>query len=98
VAVGGRAPYFLRLYCRRAVHRWVVERSFAWLGRSRRLAKDYERQAQTSGTLMQVAMIQLMLMRLGQGQRPFLKHPHSATSLCSARLRRSSIRVTWAGG
>ena len=68
VAVGGRASYFLRLYRRRVVHRWVVERSFVWLGRSRRIAKDYERQAQISGTLMQVAMIQLMLMRLGQGQ------------------------------
>ena len=30
-------------------HRWVVERSLAWLARNRRLAKDYERMVQTAG-------------------------------------------------
>ncbi len=44
--------------------RWVVERSFAWIGRNRRLAKDYERKVQTSECLMKVAMIRLMLARL----------------------------------
>ncbi len=28
--------------------RWIVERTFGWLGRNRRLAKDYEREVQTS--------------------------------------------------
>src|SRR5215472_12785064 len=46
--------------------RWVVERSFAWLSRSRRLAKDYERKVQTSETLIEVAMIRLLVARLGQ--------------------------------
>ena len=46
--------------------RWVVERSFAWIGRNRRLAKDYERKVQTSECLMKVAMIRLMLKRLGR--------------------------------
>jgi putative transposase len=32
--------------------RWVLERSFAWLSQNRRLAKDYERRAQTSETLV----------------------------------------------
>jgi putative transposase len=46
--------------------RWVVERSFAWLSRSRRLSKDYERKVQTSETLIEVAMIRLLLARLGR--------------------------------
>ena len=46
--------------------RWVVERSFAWIGRNRRLAKDYERKVQTSECLMKVAMIRLMLGRLAR--------------------------------
>lgn len=44
--------------------RWVVERTFGWLGRYRRLNRDYERQAQTGETMVYVAMIQLMLSRL----------------------------------
>jgi putative transposase len=44
--------------------RWVVERSFAWLIRSRRLAKDYERKIQTSETLIEVAVSRLLLRRL----------------------------------
>lgn len=44
--------------------RWVVERTFAWLGKQRRLSKDYERLPEVSETLVQVAMIPLMLNRL----------------------------------
>ena len=47
--------------------RWVVERTFAWLGMSRRLSRDYERLPQTSETLMYVAMSRLMLRRLKPG-------------------------------
>jgi putative transposase len=43
--------------------RWVVERSFAWLARNRRLAKDDERKVQTSETLMELASIRLLLRR-----------------------------------
>ena len=44
--------------------RWVVERTFAWLSRSRRLSKDYERLAETSEALIYIAMMRLMLRRL----------------------------------
>jgi putative transposase len=45
-------------------HRWIVERTFAWLGRYRRLSKDYEAFVQTSETMIRLAMIRLMLGRL----------------------------------
>jgi putative transposase len=44
--------------------RWVVERTFAWLNRSRRLSKDYERAPASSEAMIQVSMIHLMLRRL----------------------------------
>ena len=44
--------------------RWVVERTFGWLGRYRRLSKDYEYLTETSETMIQISMIQLMLRRL----------------------------------
>ncbi|WP_326770909.1 IS5 family transposase (plasmid) [Streptomyces sp. NBC_01591] len=50
--------------------RWVVERSFGWLVRNRRLARDYERLTATSEAMIKVAMIRLMLVRLaGQPSR-----------------------------
>ena len=45
-------------------HRWIVERTFAWLSFNRRLSKDYEYLPATSETLIYVAMIKLMLGRL----------------------------------
>ena len=44
--------------------RWVVERTFAWLGLCRRLSKDYEVLPETSETWVKLAMIGLMLRRL----------------------------------
>jgi putative transposase len=46
--------------------RWIVERTFAWLLRNRRLVMDYERKVQTSETLIEVAMIRLLVARLAQ--------------------------------
>ena len=43
---------------------WIVERSFAWLGRNRRLSKDYEYRVQTSETMIDLAAIRLMLNRI----------------------------------
>ncbi len=44
--------------------RWVVERTFAWLVRNRRLARDYERSPRVSETWVHVAMVRVMLRRL----------------------------------
>ena len=44
--------------------RWVVERTFAWLGRYRRLSKDYERLTQNSEGLVYLASISRLLNRL----------------------------------
>ncbi|WP_260676017.1 IS5 family transposase [[Scytonema hofmanni] UTEX B 1581] len=49
--------------------RWVVERTFAWLGRYRRLSKDYEYLPQTSETMIYAAMTHLMLRRLARNHR-----------------------------
>lgn len=51
--------------------RWVVERTFAWLGRSRRLARDYERKPEHAEAMIKVAMIRLMAARLaGEDYQP----------------------------
>jgi len=44
--------------------RWIVERTFGWLNRSRRLSKDYERTTASSEAFVKVAMIHLMVRRL----------------------------------
>jgi hypothetical protein len=41
--------------------RWVVERTFSWFGRNRRLAKDFENLAETMGAFVALASIQLAL-------------------------------------
>jgi putative transposase len=46
--------------------RWIVERTFAWLVRQRRLARDYERLPETSESFIYVAMIRLMVRRLAK--------------------------------
>lgn len=44
--------------------RWVVERTFAWLVRNRRLSKDYEYLPETEESFVYAAMVKLMLRRL----------------------------------
>ena len=46
--------------------RWVVERSFSWFGRNRRLAKDYETLADTLAAFVTLAAIQFGLRRLAR--------------------------------
>ena len=47
-------------------HRWVVERTFGWLGRYRRLSKDYEGLTESSQALIYAAMIRIMVKRLAK--------------------------------
>jgi transposase len=44
--------------------RWIVERTFAWISRNRRLARDFERYAITVAAFVRLAMIRIMLRRL----------------------------------
>jgi putative transposase len=54
----------------RLPQRWVVERTIAWLSRSRRLSKDYERLPASSEAMMRVSMTHLMLRRLAPEDQP----------------------------
>lgn len=49
--------------------RWIVERTFSWLGRQRRLSKDYERLAGSAETFIYLVGIRLLLARLTQSSR-----------------------------
>ena len=42
--------------------RWIVERTFAWISRNRRLARDFERYATTVAAFIRRAMIHIMLL------------------------------------
>ncbi len=46
--------------------RWVVERSFSWVGQNRRMSKDYERVPETGEAFIYVAMTRLMVRRLAR--------------------------------
>ena len=46
--------------------RWVVERTFSWFGRNRRIAKDYENLADTLAAFIHLASIQLAVRRLAR--------------------------------
>lgn len=60
--------------------RWIVERTFGWLNKWRRLSKDYEVLPATSEALIQVAMITLMVRRLARPR-------HTAHQDAQARQR-----------
>jgi putative transposase len=63
----------------RLPQRWVVERTFAWLGRARRLFKDCERLPESSEAMIQVSMIHMMLRRLTRmKQKPSQRFRYAA--------------------
>lgn len=56
--------------------RWVVERTFAWMGWNRRLSKDYERTTSSSEAWCQISMIHLMARRIAPSKGvPEFKYP-----------------------
>ena len=62
--------------------RWVVERTFAWIGRYRRNSKDYEVRTDSSESMLRVSSISLMLRRLAAPARknPGFQYPKPATA------------------
>jgi len=46
--------------------RWIVERTFSWLGQNRRMSKDYERLPESAEAFIYVAMSRLMVRRLAR--------------------------------
>lgn len=62
IAIGQRPPDTVGFAVQ--PRRWVVERTFGWLGRCRRLSKDYEEYPVTSETWIALAMCALLLRRL----------------------------------
>ena len=58
--------------------RWIVERTFAWISRNRRLACDFERYAGTVAGLIRLAMIRVMLRRCS---KPLVMNPNFSDGL-----------------
>lgn len=61
--------------------RWVVKRTFAWIGRSRRMSKDYEYLTSSSENMICLTMIRLMVKRLAraaEATRQNARQPHAA--------------------
>jgi putative transposase len=67
-------------------HRWVVERTFAWLGKYRRLSKDYEANPKSSEAWIQIAMIHRMVRKMipdhEKSNRWTCRKPRRKTLLC----------------
>jgi transposase len=59
--------------------RWVVERTHAWLGRNRRLSKDYERRTESSEAMIRIAAVSQMLNKLApKNNNPKFNYPKKA--------------------
>lgn len=63
-------PPLARSGFRLQAKRWIVERTFAWLGNARRLSKDYELYFKSSASIIYAAMIRIMLRRLARLSPP----------------------------
>src|SRR3954452_3329215 len=64
--------------------RWVVERTFGWLGRYRRLSKDYEKLPETSEAMIQMAMNHIMVRRLEPTSQYYLASQKEGVELSQA--------------
>jgi putative transposase len=64
--------------------RWVVERTFAWLGRCRIHSRDYERETNSSEAQVQISMIGLMLRRLsGERHKTSFRYPRPQKNIAA---------------
>ena len=64
--------------------RWVVERTFAWLGRCRIHSRDYEREPSSSEAQIQISMIGLMLRRLaGEKHKAPFRYPRPQANVAA---------------
>lgn len=70
--------------------RWVVERTFGWLTRCRRLARDYERKTAHAEAMVKVAMIRLMAARLAGEELP---PPTSPVEIEAARRLAEDLKT-----
>ena len=57
--------------------RWVVERTFAWISRQRRMSRDYERTTESSVAMIFISMIRIMLKQLSPVPSPWHKGARS---------------------
>lgn len=76
-AVANTGAWMIEIVKRRDLHRfvvqpkrWIVERTFAWLSRNRRLARDFERHVRKTAAFVRLAMIRLLLRRLAPTASP----------------------------
>ncbi|MBK7002244.1 MAG: transposase [Rhodoferax sp.] len=51
--------------------RWVVERTFAWITRQRRMTRDYERTIESSESMIYISMVRIMLKQLCPVPQPW---------------------------
>ena len=58
--------------------RWVVERTFAWIGRHRRMSKDYEYLTSSSENMIYLTMIRLLVRRLARAAEAAREKPRQA--------------------
>ena len=77
--------------------RWTVERTFAWLGRCRRLSKDREKSVSSSESFIKLAMIPLMLHRLEPSDvEAEFRYPRPVAACCCSALKTlSEVLVSW---
>src|SRR3954454_10322262 len=72
-----------------------VERTFSWIGRNRRMSRDYERLIQTSEMLLYAAMARVMLRRLANKQKKIAQQlgwTAPTASVCQGAVVRTRIR------
>lgn len=74
--------------------RWVVERTYGWWNRERRLSKDYERLPDTTQAFVYVTMIRLMTRRLA---RPETEPPDLTVDALDGPMALTPPRPTGAG-